>query len=91
MSSGGITYFVMGLIALGFFYLMFGVLVDEFVVEVNDQLADPDWHVSQQRTDAAGGVTLAWGVVPIILLIFMFLYGFVIAIRESDGNISQGW
>lgn len=94
MSAGGVVYFVLGLLAIAFFYLMYGVIIDEMISGnsgLNDQFENPDMHVSQDRMDAAGTVVAYWKWLPAIALIVMFIFAIVIALREHDGNISEGW
>ncbi len=91
MSAGGVTYLVIGLLAIAFFYVMYGVLVEEMVTGLNEQYESSSMHTSQDRMDAAYTVTLIWHVLPILALIGLFMFGVVIALRESDGNISEGW
>lgn len=94
MSAGGVVYFVLGLLAIGFFYMAYGVIVEEMVggnMGLNDQLENPDMHVSQERMDAAGTVVAYWKWLPVVALAVMFMFAIVIALREHDGNISEGW
>lgn len=94
MSAGGVVYFVLGLLAIGFFYMAYGVVVEEMVsgnMGLNDQLANPDMHVSQERMDVAGTAVAYWKWLPVLALIGMFMFAIVIALREHDGNISEGW
>lgn len=94
MSAGGVVYFVLGLLAIGFFYMAYGVIVEEMIsgnMGLNDQFENPDMHVSQERMDAAGQVTVYWKWLPVLALIVMFMFAIVIALREHDGTISEGW
>jgi hypothetical protein len=95
MSAGGVVYFVLGLLAIGFFYMAYGVIVEEMVsgnMGINDQFENhPELHVSQERMDVAGTVVSYWHWLPVVALIVMFMFAIVIALREHDGNISEGW
>lgn len=94
MSAGGVVYFVLGLLAISFFYIAYGVIVEETIGGnggLNDQFENPNLHVSQERMDSAGNITLYWKWLPAIALIVMFIFAVVIALREHDGNISEGW
>lgn len=94
MSAGGLVYVVLGLIAIAFFYEMYGVIIQEMVGGpggLNEQFENPDRVVSQQRMDAAESTVLIWGLLPWFAVIAMFMFGIIIALRESSGNVSDGW
>lgn len=94
MSAGGLVYVILGLIAIAFFYEMYGVIVQEMVSGpngLNEQFENPDMHVSQQRMDTADATLMIWKYLPWIAMIMMFMFGVVIALRESNGNVSDGW
>lgn len=87
MSAGGIAYIVMGIFFLAFFWMLLGSMVDGFGNEINNQLDQGTFHVSQIKMDTFD--TLAhtfWARLPIIFLIGFVIIGIIIALRDSPGE-----
>jgi hypothetical protein len=87
MSAGMITYFVIGILAFAFIYILFGGLIDGFTSQVNSQTYNDNVHTSQLRMDTMGILQKFWFVVPVI---FLFVMGFLLiknSLRESSGEI----
>jgi hypothetical protein len=94
VSAGGVVYFVLGILAIAFFYMAYGVIVEEMVsgnMGLNDQFENPDMHVSQERMDTAFQVVTYWKWWPVFALIGMFMFAIIIALREHDGYVNEGW
>lgn len=70
--TGGLIVFVIGIFVLGFFYVAFGGIMNEFETINNALMADSNMEYSQAHWDIMDTLfTYWWGVPIIIMLIFL--------------------
>ena len=87
MSAGGIAYVVMGIFFVGMFWMLLGSLVDGFGNEINNQLEQGTFHVSQIKMDSFDILSgQLWAKLPIMFLIAFVIIGIIIALRDAPGE-----
>lgn len=86
-SVGVIYYFVLLLLFIGFFYLLFGSMMDGFFTTSKQiALLDPD-TVSPERNTALNQLEYLWMAFPILVLIVLAYFSIKNALRERSGDV----
>jgi hypothetical protein len=85
--AGGLIMFVAGLLLVGFFYVAYGVVMNEIQGANNNLIADSNIHYSQAHRDATDLQFKYWWGIPLMALILFVLYGIFNAKEKKDSGI----
>lgn len=84
--AGGVITLVFGILIIGFFYVAFGGIMSSFWSLTNTDIAEGNFHYSQEHRDAMDTNFKFWWAVPIIAVIVFIIYTIVIGIRKRPGE-----
>ena len=85
--AGGIIMFVFGLFLIGFFYVAFGAIMDQFQSANNDLISNSAMSYSQNHYDAMDLLFKYWWSVPIYAIILFIAWGIKNALEKEAGEI----
>ncbi len=78
---------VVGILVVGFFYVMIGGLMNQMWSISNTQIAAGDFNYTQEHRDAMDTNFKFWWAYPIIAIIVFIIYTIVIGIRKRPGEV----
>lgn len=82
---GGIIMFVFAIFAIGFIYILLGVIPQAYVDENNALIQDTNIAYSQGHKDSANASFFGWWLLPVIALLICIIY----AIKNAIADITQ--
>lgn len=88
-SGGMIVLFVIGLLMVGFLFVLFGPVHDYAlgIHDVTGSMGDP-FYVSDERMQALNYMETMWAVVPFLVIVLpLVAYAVIIAIRKQGSVI----
>lgn len=86
-SAGVIVMFVFGLLLVGFFYVAFGLIMDQFQISNNALISNPFLPYSQDRSNSMNLIFQYWWAVPIYAIILFLVWGIKNALEKEAGEI----
>jgi len=82
---GGIIMLVLGIFAIGAFYIILGGIMN-MVYEQNNNVIAGNMPYSQDRKDAMSSMFLSWWAIPIYALLVYIIWGIKNAIESSTSE-----
>lgn len=85
--AGGIIMFVLGVFITGFFYVAFGMIMNQLWSVNNDLVDDPSMAYTQERWNTMDLLFKSWWAVPIYAIILYIIWALKNALTKEANEI----
>jgi hypothetical protein len=82
----GLFVFIVVIVIIGLYYILLSPLMYQFT-EIQNDMIDGGMVASQEKLQTMVLLQAAWKFVPIICMLFIFMWLIMNALRENSGSI----